>query len=142
MLHREVTSPRSWLPAIALGLASCWLAVLFAAGMMFMLSGCLEMKRIGGEVGGTVAEWIACPTELVDCGMVFMCEQAADNPLGHVEICIDVDDHPEWLADAEALYGDCEPTPRHQGLCVSTCSEPSPLPDGKGANAYNGVFCP
>jgi hypothetical protein len=91
---------------------------------------------------GQVTEWIACPTDLVDCGAVFMCAAPADNPLGHVEICIDVDDDPDALDAAEMEFGECVPTPRHQGLCIATCNEPSPLPSGAGANAYNGMWCP
>ena len=88
-----------------------------------------------------MAEWIACPTDLVDCGWVYMCEAEADNPLGHVELCINVDDDPDALAAAEAVYGPCEPTPRHQGLCVWGCPPDAPgLPEGHGANAYNGEW--
>lgn len=90
------------------------------------------------EVGGTVTEWIACPTNLFDCGHVYMCEAEADNDLGHVEICINDDDDPTALESAEAMYGMCEPTPRHQGLCKWCCDGDC----GRGVNAYNGNWCP
>lgn len=111
---------------------------------MLLLSSCSFVgwvddgaKDIGGEVGGHLVQWIACPTDLVDCGHVFMCEAPADNELGHVEICVD-DDHPEQLADVEALYGACVPTPRHEGLCLFCCGPNC----GRGANAFNGTYCP
>lgn len=96
--------------------------------LLFLLA-CTEVR----DAGGQVAEWIACPTDLIDCGQVFACSAPADNELGVVEICIDVDDQPEDLDAAEALYGACEPTPRHSGLCI-VC------PDGAGCNAFNGCF--
>lgn len=112
---------------------------------MLLLSSCSFVgwvddgaKDIGGEVGGHLVQWIACPTDLVDCGHVFMCEAPADNELGHVEICVDDDDHPEQLADVEALYGACVPTPRHEGLCLFCCGPNC----GRGANAFNGTYCP
>lgn len=108
---------------------------------LLLLCGCLDTaKSVGGFVGGTVAEYTACPTDLVDCGHVYMCEAVADNALGRIEICID-DDEDGLLESAEAMYGPCEPTPRHQGLCIDTCMELSPLPGGVGANAFNGAWC-
>lgn len=71
----------------------------------------------------------------LDCGHVVMCEAAADNDLGHVELCIN-DDHP--VALAEEMYGACVPTPRHQGLCAWCCGEGC----GRGCNAFSGCFCP
>lgn len=88
--------------------------------------------------GGDVAEFVACPTDLIDCGHVYMCAAEADNDLGHVEICINDDDAPDDAAAVEEMYGRCEPTPRHQGLCLYCCG-----PDcGRGGNAFNGTFCP
>ena len=103
-----------------------------------LLSACNTVKHVGGEVGGHVVQWIACPTDLIDCGHAYMCEAAADNELGHVEICVDDDDHPEQLADVEALYGACDLTPRHEGLCLMKC----PPDTGSGCNAFNGCWCP
>lgn len=108
--------------------------LLLAAGLF----ACAQVKEAGGEVGGHLAEWIACPTDLIDCGHVYMCEQAADNALGHIEICVDDDDHPEQLADVEAAYGACDLTPRHEGLCLYCCGADC----GRGGNAYNGTWCP
>lgn len=106
------------------------------AAFLLVLLSCQTVKDVGGEVGGTAAEWIACPTNLVDCGHVYWCDAYADNELGHVEICINDDDDPDALASAEAEFGDCEPTPRHQGLCIW-------CPSGAGCNAYNGCWgCP
>lgn len=109
-----------------------------AFALIAALSACSAVKSAGGEVGGHLAEWIACPTTLIDCGHVYMCEAAAENPLGHVEICVDDDDHPEQLTDVEALYGACELTPRHEGLCLMHCN----AGDGPGCNAFNGCYCP
>lgn len=113
------------------------LMILFAALLLWSGSGCQTAKSIGGEVGGAAAEWIACPTDLIDCGHVFMCAAVADNALGHVEICVNDDDTDDLVA-VEALYGACELTPRHQGLCLFCCG-----PDcGRGGNAYSGTYCP
>lgn len=106
-----------------------WLLVLLSLG------GC---RNAAEEVGGTVAEWVACPTNLFDCGHVYMCEAPADNVLGHVEICINDDDDSTALESAEEMYGPCEPTPRHQGLCKWCCGSDC----GRGANAFNGCWCP
>lgn len=109
-----------------------------AAVLCLALAACAETKQVAGTVGGTVAEFIACPViPGLDCGHVFVCATPADNELGLIEICIDDDnDEKTALADAEAVYGACEPTPRHQGLCIW-------CPDGKGSNAFNGSFgCP
>lgn len=90
---------------------------------------------------GNVTEFVACPTSLIDCGHVFMCEQPAMNALGHVEVCID-DDTEGQLALAESIYGACVPTPRHQGLCAWHCDK------GDGCNAFgtdepgHSCFCP
>jgi hypothetical protein len=113
--------------ALALWIAVGWLG-----------AGCSVVKSVGGEVGGHAAEWIACPTDLVNCGHVYMCDAFADNELGHIEICVDDDDHPEQLADVEAAYGECDLTPRHQGLCLFCCGTDC----GRGGNAYNGTWCP
>lgn len=99
--------------------------------LLFLLA-CTEVR----DAGGQVAEWVACPTSLIDCGHVVMCQQGADNDLGHVEVCIDDDDDPDALAKAEAQFGTCEPTPRHQGLCLFIC----PPDTGAGCNAFGGCF--
>jgi hypothetical protein len=113
--------------ALAAVIATClWL-------FLWLSLGCAAIESAGGEV----AEFIACPTDLIDCGHVYECEQAADNELKHVEICIDDDDHPEDLDAAEVVYGACWPTPRHQGLCLFCCGPTC----GRGANAFNGTFC-
>jgi hypothetical protein len=107
-------------------------------GACLPLLACAQVKEVGGEIGGHVAEWIACPTDLIDCGHVYQCAQLADTPSGFIEICVDDDDHPEDLDAVEALYGICEPTPRHEGLCIFCCG-----PDcGRGGNAYSGTYCP
>lgn len=109
-----------------------------------LLAACMDTaKSVGGLIGGTAADVVLCPTDLVDCGHVYMCAAPADNELGHVELCIDDDSYDGWweLESAERMYGTCEPTPRHQGLCIVTCFEPSPLPGGQGCNAFNGCWC-
>lgn len=107
-------------------------------GACLPLLACAQVKEVGGEIGGHVAEWIACPTDLIDCGNVYMFDAPADNPLGHVELCVNVDDDPDALPDAEAVYGPAEPTPRHEGLCIWCCSGDC----GRGGNAYSGTWCP
>ena len=75
------------------------------------------------------------------CGHVYLCKGTpADNKLGFVEVCtLDTNElHAGTLELAEAAFGMCEPTPRHQGLCWWGCAE-----GWVGANAYNGCFgCP
>jgi hypothetical protein len=112
------------------------LLCLLAAMWLWAVSGCQTAKDIGGSIGGAAAEWIACPTDLIDCGHVYMCAAVADNALGHVEICVNDDDAPEQVAEVEAVYGACDLTPRHQGLCWYRCEE------GHGCNAFAGCWCP
>jgi hypothetical protein len=121
--------------------AACVAVIAFCViAMSLMMAGCGAIKSGAGEVGGTVAEWVACPTGLIDCGHVYMCEEAADNALGHVEICIndDATDGTAQFDAAELEYGACEPTPRHQGLC-KWCSGAD---CGRGCNAFNGCYRP
>ena len=98
---------------------------------MVTLVGC----QVVGDVGGTAAEYTACPTGLINCGHVYQCDAEANTPSGHVEICID-DDATQRVSDIEKLYGTCVPTPRHEGLCIWGCEPHS------GCNAYSGCFCP
>jgi hypothetical protein len=153
MIPHAITISR-WRPRIravwryyayeVLATAGAALAVACALGLAMSVMACQTIKDVGGEIGGTAAEWIACPTDLVDCGHVFLFEAIADNPLGHVELCVNDDDDPDALAAAEAVYGLAEPTPRHQGLCIWGCPPDAPgLPEGRGGNAYSGVWgCP
>lgn len=127
---------------VALGyLCDALVAGVIAAAIWLVLSACVGCgfaKDVGGEIGGTAAEFAICPTGLIDCGEVLMCEAVADNELGHVEICVDTDGHPEHLAQVEEAYGPCEPTPRHQGLCLYCCGADC----GRGGNAFSGTWCP
>lgn len=100
-----------------------------AALALIALASCAKLAE---DAGGEAAEAIVCPTDLINCGLVYVCEASAGNDLGHVEICVDDGD----LEAAEAVYGSCEPTPRHQGLCYYHCD------GGRGCNAFNGCFCP
>jgi hypothetical protein len=125
------------LTAAKWSLATAIVSIL-AAVVAVVLSGCTTIEHEAGNVGGTLAELVACPTDLIDCGHVYLCAAPADNPLGHVEICVDDDDHPEQLADVEDVYGACVPTPRHEGLCIYCCGDGC----GRGANAYSGTWCP
>lgn len=106
------------------------------------LAGCQTCKAAGGEVAGTIAEYTICPADLesiIECGHVFECYAApAETPSGFVEICIDDDDKPEQLDAIELAYGDCAPTPRHQGLCSYCCGADC----GRGCNAFSGCWCP
>lgn len=101
---------------------------LLAGLMLYSASGCQETKSAAGWVGGTAAEYIACPViPGLDCGHVFVC--------GAVEICVNDDDSDD-LAAAEDEFGACEPTPRHQGLCIW-------CPSDTGCNAMHGCYgCP
>lgn len=115
-------------------LAALFFVVYCISLIVFLLAGCTAATNVAGDV----TEFVACPTDLIDCGHVYMCEQTADNELGRVEICIDDDDDPDALASAERKYGACVPTPRHQGLCIYCCGANC----GRGANAFNGTWCP
>jgi predicted small secreted protein len=115
-----------------------WLAIAAVVGYAVavlvgasLAAGCSTVETAGGDV----TEFVACPTNLIDCGHVYLCEQAAENALGHVEVCID-DDTDGQLELAERAYGACVPTPRHQGLCSYHCD------GGKGCNGFDGCFCP
>jgi len=127
------TEPDAMFPTLCLRCMGWFASVVFV-----LLVSCTTVKKVGGEIGGTAAEWIACPTDLIDCGHVYMCEAPANNDLGHVEICVNDDDAPEDLDAVEAMYGDCELTPRHQGLCLYCCGAGC----GRGGNAYDGTWCP
>ncbi len=110
------------------------------ASAVFVLAacGCAKTKAVLGAAGGTAVEYIACPViPGLDCGHVFLCEAEAENALGRVELCIDDDNAAkDDLALAEEAYGACEPTPRHQGICLF-------CPEEKGCNAFSGCFnCP
>ncbi len=97
--------------------------------VLALLTSCAECKHAAGTVGGTVAEYTACPLGVIECGHVFVC--------GDVEVCIDDDDHPEQFDSAEVKLGECVPTSRHQGLCLYCCG-----PDcGRGCNAFGGCWC-
>jgi hypothetical protein len=98
------------------------------AVVALLLLGCGAIKSAGGEVGGTAVEWIACPVGLIDCGHVYVC--------GDVEICINDDDSPQDFDAAEAKYGTCSPTERHEGICRWHCDK------GPGCNALDSCFCP
>jgi hypothetical protein len=104
-------------------------ALTMAVTIAVALSACGFAKDVGGEVGGNVAEVIACPVGLFDCGHVYVC--------GGLELCID-DDNPDTddLSAAESLYGSCEPTDRHQGICRWCTGADC----GRGCNAFQGCF--
>jgi hypothetical protein len=116
---------------IAVGAFACVVIGAAIAVLWACVSGCSTIETGAGDV----TEFVACPTDLIDCGHVYLCEQAADNELGHVEVCVD-DDTDGQLAAAERVYGACVPTPRHQGLCSFQC------PSAKGCNAFTSCFCP
>lgn len=86
------------------------------------------------DLVGTAEAYCAAHPEL-PCGHVFECDAEADNALGHVELCV-LDTLP--LESAEAVYGSCHPTPRHEGLCWYCCGAGCTA----GCNAFNGCFCP
>lgn len=121
--------------------AACWLEIVMIPliFLFFYLTGCSKIVEpdeiVTPDDLSEIAEAYCAAHPELTCGHVYMCAQEADNALGHVEIC-KLDEHPlEWV---EAIYGTCEPTPRHQGLCWWCCGEGC----GAGGNAYNGTFCP
>lgn len=111
---------------------------LVAAACMSLLAGCDACKSAAGTVGGTLTEWIACPTDLIDCGHVYVCVGVTNS----VEICIndDGDDGDVQLGAAEAMYGTCSLTKRHQGLCKYCCPTVEE-PCGAGCNALQSCWC-
>ncbi len=109
------------------------------APLLLILAACDQASGVGGffkdgaeEIGAAHGE-ILCLLYPEKCGDVFLCAEPADNDLGHVEICVQRD---AAIEDVEAEYGECVPTPRHQGLCYWHCDE------GAGCNALSGCFCP
>lgn len=80
--------------------------------ILLALASCTAIETGAGHV----AEFVACPTDLIDCG-----HEGGDA-----------------VALAELEFGTCAPTPRHQGLCIWCCGSDC----GRGANAFNGTFCP
>lgn len=76
-----------------------------------------------------------CIAYSLDCGQVYEFAAVADNPLGHVELCVLDGD----LDDAIAKYGPARlsTSPRFNGgnLCVWQC------PSARGCNAYNSCWC-
>jgi hypothetical protein len=111
-----------------------------ATSLLVVLAGCQSCKSAAGDVGGTIAEYTACPVGLINCGHVFQCTgtPVMNTPSGFVEVCIDDDDQSEQLDEIEALWGMCSPTPRHEGLCIYQCGPTA----GSGCNAYSGCYCP
>ena len=72
------------------------------------------------------------------CGHVWLCTSPSTNPdnqYGRMEVCLLDDISVSVLED---LYGPCEPTPRHVGLCWVCCGTGC----GVGGNAYDGTYCP
>ncbi len=118
-----------------------WLLLLLTACGGWESAG-IAIKQVAGTIAGTALEYSVCPLEIesiIECGHVFECTgTTADTPSGFVELCLDDDDHPEQLDEIEAAFGDCSPTPRHQGLCSYCCGAGC----GRGGNAYSGTWCP
>lgn len=84
-----------------------------------------------------------CKALELDCGKVYEFAAPADNPLGHVELC--VLDEPQ-LELAVAKYGaamlSTDPRFDEGNLCHWCCPSPTKTCPEKGANAYSGSFCP
>ena len=80
-----------------------------------------------------------CASYGVTCGQVYEFSALADNPIGHVEMCVLEQDLPA----AEARYGRARlsSSPRFDNgnLCIHCCGDDCPA---RGANAYSGTFCP
>jgi len=76
-----------------------------------------------------------CAAYNLPCGHVYQFAAAAENPLGHVEMCVlDAE-----IESAEQVYGEAtlSTDPRFDGgnLCLWQC------PSAKMCNAYGGCWC-
>lgn len=105
--------------------------------VLVLLAACTAVidNTVEPEDLSSVAETYCKAHPELPCGHVFVCDTPAENELGQVEICI-----PQFIdkSAAEAIYGACEPTPRHSGLCWFCCGEGCTA----GCNALSGCFCP
>ena len=105
---------------------------------LVLFSGCLTWPGCVTEVVKEEVE----PIDLVGIAEAF-CDANPGWPCGHVyecagaavEVCA-LDVTP--LEEVEAVYGECVPTTRHEGLCWHCCGEGCTI----GCNAYEGCFCP
>lgn len=111
--------------------------------LLLVLVACDQARGAGDLLkGGATAVGVAhgevlCAIHPDKCGRVYACETPAENELGQIEICIQID---RPIADAEAIYGHCELSHHERfdngNLCYWHCGE------GAGCNAYNGCWCP
>lgn len=114
------------------------LAIVAICAISTCASGCMIIDRPSradaeGAIitGSATGEAYCAAFPELPCGHVYLCDAPADNELGHIEICVNDEDP---LADVEAIYGACTPTPRHAGLCWWRC-------DGKpGCNSKSGCW--
>ena len=85
--------------------------------ILLLLVGCTQVieATTDPEDLAAGAEAYCAANPHLPCGHVYACEQPADNELGRVEVCV----LGPWrdVPEVEAVYGPCEPTPRHVGLC-------------------------
>lgn len=105
--------------------------------ILILLAGCTEAidATVDPEDLTDVAEAYCKANPHLPCGHVWLCETPAENELGQVEICV-LNAMP--IEVAEAVYGACQPTPRHVGLCWYCCGEGCTA----GCNALTSCFCP
>jgi hypothetical protein len=87
--------------------------------------GCQDIKELGGGAG----------LDLPWLDVVYQCQTESET----LELCWDSGAWSLSVSLTENGYGatTCRPTPRHSGPCIYCCSD-----CGRGANAFNGSWCP
>jgi hypothetical protein len=131
-----------WLSGYVTGVA----AMVAIALALAWLSGCMRIEADDYKpnltpIGAQAEAYCQLNPEL-PCGTVYAFrDQPRANPLGFLEMCF-LDSDPESLNTAEAMWGEAAESwhPRFDGypICLHCCGEGC----GKGANAYDGTWCP
>lgn len=108
-----------------------------ALALLIGLAGCTTVLETAVEPDdfASLAEAYCKAHPELPCGHVYMCETAAENELGLVELCVP---HFIDVTVVERLYGACVPTPRHSGQCWWCCGAGCTA----GCNALTSCFCP
>jgi hypothetical protein len=96
---------------------------------VLLLSSCADFKELGGG-------WGADLTWIPGVGQVFVCSVSGDE----IELCYDgeASDLLDSLQDNGVGATKCGATQRHLGPCIYCCGDGC----GRGANAFNGAWCP
>ena len=110
--------------------------------LLLTLAACEQASNVGKVVvaGGPAAaiEAYCAVADDARCGLVFACEEPADNELGQIEICVsDTTD----ITEVEEKFGACVPSPhpRFEALghrCLWRC------PSQGGCQGFSGCWCP